>query len=295
MCVKHTDQKKSLGGMGRRAKHRRAAGQAAATDGTEDFVAERSIDLSGLDWVRDQDKVGALVNEFCLAIAAAGEGPLVDAALAVTSGMRNRTLTVDDVNDLAMALEGRRLPAFEAVKVQAVIRLLKVAPEVFSMVQACKGAGQRQGGTQGPVKISRGQQAQEQQQGDSSAMAQAHQEKVGQQHGGSCTMAHALGQRTEVQTLMGALARDLQDKARLPKPRSASSMNEELWQGARRSAMAEVIQQYGIAGELDEYYVSMCRVGQQLLADRIQDKTQSIYDYRVSKSNTRNKQSVSAA
>ena len=128
---------------------------------------------------------------------------------------------------------------------------------------------------------SEGQRAQGQKQGGSNTEAPAYR-KVGQQHGGTSTMAQALGQRTQ-----GGLRKELQHKTRLPKPRSATSMDEVLWQGAQKSALAETIKEYGIAGELDEYYGSMCTVGKKLLVDRVQEKTQGMYDYRVTKARGR--------
>ena len=59
--------------------------------------------------------------------------------------------------------------------------------------------------------------------------------------------------------------------------------------------MAGVVEMYDISKGLQEYYSQMCRVGKQLLVDTIHDKTQSLYDYRVSKSNTRSKKTVPAA
>ena len=64
-------------------------------------------------------------------------------------------------------------------------------------------------------------------------------------------------------------------------------MDEVLWQGAKQAALDETIKEYGIAGGIDEYYESMCRVGRQLLVDRIQQKAQGIYDYRVTKARSK--------
>ena len=105
---------------------------------------------------------------------------------------------------------------------------------------------------------------------------------MGQQHGGKSTTAQAQGQSTE-----RGLQEELQQKTRLPKPRSTASMDEEIWRGASKSAKVEVSQQYAIIGELDEYYKSMCKVGRQLLVDRIHEKTQGLYDYRMTKARSK--------
>lgn len=123
--------------------------------------------------------------------------------------------------------------------------------------------------------------AQGQQRGGISTEAPAHR-KMGQQLGGTSTGAQALGQGTT-----RGLERELEQKIRLPKPRSTSSMDEDIWQGASRSAKAEILQQYAIVGELEEYYESMCKVGRQLLVDRIQEKTQGMYDYRATKARSK--------
>jgi len=126
-------------------------------------------------------------------------------------------------------------------------------------------------------KDPKGQHAQGQQQGGSSTGTLAHRQ-VGQQHGGTSTMAPALGQGTGVD-----LGAELSKKIRLPKPRSAASMDEVIWYSASMSAQAEVVQQYDVPAGLYQCYSSMCEVGKKLLVDGIHDKTHGIYDYRVSK------------
>ena len=70
---------------------------------------------------------------------------------------------------------------------------------------------------------------------------------------------------------------------RQPKPRSTKDIDETLWSVALLKAVDELKVYYGLNETLDEYYVKMCPAGKSLLANEIQRKTQSIYDYKATK------------
>jgi len=75
----------------------------------------------------------------------------------------------------------------------------------------------------------------------------------------------------------------LQGKKRLPKPRSSSQIDELVWSKAMLDAQAQVIDEYKINCDIEEYYSKMCHVGKPLLAEEVQRRTQAIYDYRAKK------------
>ena len=64
-----------------------------------------------------------------------------------------------------------------------------------------------------------------------------------------------------------------------PKPRSSQVIDEALWSAALLKAADELKVQYGLNEKVEEYYLKMCIVGKSLLAQEVQRKTQSIYDY----------------
>ena len=70
---------------------------------------------------------------------------------------------------------------------------------------------------------------------------------------------------------------------RQPKPRASKVIDETLWSTALLKAVQELKEYYGLNETLDEYYVKMCPVGKSLLANEVQRKTQSIYDYKAAK------------
>ena len=87
----------------------------------------------------------------------------------------------------------------------------------------------------------------------------------------------------------GTLEVELGGKARLSKPRSLKIVDEVMWASAQQLSLEETAMQYGIPGGIELYYSSMCRVGQQALAEVIHVKTQSIYDARCAQKISREK------
>ena len=255
------------------------------------------MDPDTLELMGDQEKLLALLTRLGLAVDTAGDGLLSSTLSTMSKAAQQKTLKMGDVDHLARMLEGRHLQGLEATDIKAAIGIFRVTAQMFTTAHACDTAcaGQKRGGSKATkVQETVGTEAQGQQCGGSSIKVHAHRE-VGQKHEGTRTAAHALGQHTQHRAL--TLAQILDEKPRLPKPRNTSTFNGSIWQGARNSAMAEVVEMYDISKglRLQEYYSQMCRVGKQLLVDTIHNKTQSLYDYRVSKSDTRSKKSESAA
>ena len=78
----------------------------------------------------------------------------------------------------------------------------------------------------------------------------------------------------------GTLGLDLGGRHRLSKPRSLKHIDELMWAAAQQLAIKEVAAQCDIEGECEQYYNTMCKVGQICLAEVIHVKTQAIYDAR---------------
>jgi len=78
----------------------------------------------------------------------------------------------------------------------------------------------------------------------------------------------------------GTLGFDLGGRTRLSKPRGLKIVDEVMWAAAMQLAIKEMAAQYGIEGDVEQYYSTMCRVGQQAVAEVTHNKTQSIYDVR---------------
>ena len=89
-------------------------------------------------------------------------------------------------------------------------------------------------------------------------------------------------QEPRAQGHTGALGLDLGGRNRLSKPRSLKQpeVDEIMWAEAQQLSLKEIAEKYGVPSEIELYYSSMCRVGQQALADAIHVKTQAIYDAR---------------
>jgi len=84
-----------------------------------------------------------------------------------------------------------------------------------------------------------------------------------------------------------ALGIDLGGRTRLSKPRSIKVVDEIVWASAQQTAIKEISMQYKVTGDIEEYYTTMCAVGQQALADIIHTHIQSIYDARCAKQMSR--------
>lgn len=78
----------------------------------------------------------------------------------------------------------------------------------------------------------------------------------------------------------GTLGLDLGGRHRLSKPRSLKHIDELMWAAAQQLAIKEAAAQCEIEGECEQYYNTMCKVGQICLAEVIHVKTQAIYDAR---------------
>lgn len=78
-------------------------------------------------------------------------------------------------------------------------------------------------------------------------------------------------------------------KDRLPKPRSKvdTAIDEIIWSKAYQDAEESLQQKFSITKSWEEYYDTMCTVGQTLLAESLHTLTQKIYDYRASKKQSR--------
>ena len=87
-------------------------------------------------------------------------------------------------------------------------------------------------------------------------------------------------QGPSVQRQHGTLGFDLGGRTRLSKPRGLKIVDEVMWAAAMQLAIKEMAAQYGIEGDVEQYYSTICRVGQQAVADVTHNKTQSIYDAR---------------
>ena len=66
-----------------------------------------------------------------------------------------------------------------------------------------------------------------------------------------------------------------------PKPRKEGVMDKEQWEASVQKATEEVSVEFGVPGDIQRYYVSMCMVGQKLMVEMIFLKAQGIYDYRI--------------
>ena len=84
-----------------------------------------------------------------------------------------------------------------------------------------------------------------------------------------------------------ALGIDLGGRTRLSKPRSIKVVDEIVWASAQQTAIKEISSKYKVIGDIEEYYTTMCAVGQQALADIIHTHIQSIYDARCAKQMSR--------
>ena len=84
-----------------------------------------------------------------------------------------------------------------------------------------------------------------------------------------------------------ALGIDLGGRTRLSKPRSIKVVDEIVWASAQQTAIKEISVKYKVTGDIEEYYTTMCAVGQQALADIIHTHIQSIYDARCAKQMSR--------
>ena len=93
--------------------------------------------------------------------------------------------------------------------------------------------------------------------------------------------AQTLEQQTPV--LTGALGVDIGGRLRKPKPRGKGTVDEFVWAAAMTSAKEQLVADFIITSTLEEYYATMCKVGQQLLADELHRRCQGLYDYRAGK------------
>lgn len=82
--------------------------------------------------------------------------------------------------------------------------------------------------------------------------------------------------------LQGILGTDLGGRQRLPKPRSAKSIDEIKWSSARQTALSEVVKEFKVPCDVEDYYSKMCSVGQLALVSVVHSKTQAIYDATMS-------------
>ena len=82
--------------------------------------------------------------------------------------------------------------------------------------------------------------------------------------------------------LTGILGTDLGGMRRLPKPRSAKDIDEIKWSKARNTALSEVVKDFNVPYDVEDYYRKMCSVGQHALINVIHSKTQAIYDATMS-------------
>ena len=80
----------------------------------------------------------------------------------------------------------------------------------------------------------------------------------------------------------GNLGTDLGGRRRLPKPRSAVDIDEIKWSNARNTALKEVVEEFSVPYDVEEYYSKMCSVGKHALASVVHTKTQAIYDATMS-------------
>ena len=78
--------------------------------------------------------------------------------------------------------------------------------------------------------------------------------------------------------LNGNLGTDLGGRRRLPKPRSAVDIDEMRWSSARNTALKEVVKEFSVPCDIEDYYSKMCSVGKHALASVVHTKTQAIYD-----------------
>lgn len=76
----------------------------------------------------------------------------------------------------------------------------------------------------------------------------------------------------------GILGQDLGGMLRLSKPRKTQNINELVWAESMVEARSRVIQEFQIDGEIEDYYATMCKVGQKLMAQEVNRKCQAIYD-----------------
>merc|ERR1711865_1017989 len=81
----------------------------------------------------------------------------------------------------------------------------------------------------------------------------------------------------------GELGVDIGGRQRKPKPRGTGTVDEFVWAGAMVTAREQLEAEFKINKTLEEYYKTMCKVGQKLLADELHRRCQGLYDYRVGK------------
>lgn len=102
-----------------------------------------------------------------------------------------------------------------------------------------------------------------------------------------------LGRESAVPTASGTLGEAMSAIKRLPKPRTKSKIDEVLWAAALDKARAELKQQHNLQSEVEDYYDTMCDLGKSLLAAEVQRRTQSLYDYKASKKQSRDNRKLS--
>ena len=66
-----------------------------------------------------------------------------------------------------------------------------------------------------------------------------------------------------------------------PKPRKGGIVDQEQWAVSLDKATTEVNDDFDIPGGIQQYYDSMCEVGQKMVVSTIIKKAQGIYDYRI--------------
>ena len=72
-----------------------------------------------------------------------------------------------------------------------------------------------------------------------------------------------------------------QYSSRQPKPRSSSTIDEQIWSNSEATAIERLEEKFAIA--IHKHYSSMCALGQYLLVQEISREAHGIYDFRVSK------------
>jgi hypothetical protein len=79
----------------------------------------------------------------------------------------------------------------------------------------------------------------------------------------------------------------LSQKERKPKPRTMINVDNIVWCAAQETALEQLNSELEVKHKWSDYYTHMCDVGKVLLASEIHRRTQLVYDFRASKTFTK--------
>ena len=111
----------------------------------------------------------------------------------------------------------------------------------------------------------------------------------GRKHTGTKSTAKKSGAKPQkgkspVAVTLGIALSQLERK---PKPRTMINVDDIVWCAAQETALEQLNSELEVKHEWSDYYTHMCDVGKVLLASEIHRRTQLVYDFRASKTFTK--------